>query len=306
MNVLSFAYVGFESPNFKEWERFGPEVFGLGLAEPGPDGTVNLRLDERHHRIAVHPGDEDRIAYIGWELRDQPALERGVEELERAGVTMLPVDPADRVQRAVAGLVRFVDPAGFTNEIFYGQRFQPGSFVAGKPMYGGFAAGPLGLGHVVVAVPEITDELQRFVTETLGFTYYHGGSVADPDGREEVVTRFYRCNARSHCYGFIRVPGKRGMQHLCIEVEKLDDVGRAYDYVERTDLPVTMTLGRHTMESIVSFYMRTPSGFDLEFGAGGVLIDDETWIQQTPVDSIAWGHRATMGLPPTVRPIEVS
>jgi hypothetical protein len=37
-------------------ESFGPEIFGLGLAEPGSDGTVYLRMDDRHHRIAVHPG----------------------------------------------------------------------------------------------------------------------------------------------------------------------------------------------------------------------------------------------------------
>ena len=50
----------------------------------------------------------------------------------------------------------------------------------------------------------------------------------------------------------------------------LDDVGKAYDIVQsREDIPITMSLGRHMMDSLVSFYLRTPTGFDMAFGAGG-------------------------------------
>ncbi len=29
------------------------------------------------------------------------------------------------------------------------------------------------------------------------------------------------------------------------------------------------------MDTLVSFYMRSPSGFDIEFGAGGALLGDD-------------------------------
>jgi hypothetical protein len=37
MNIKALGYVGFESPHATAWETFGPEIFGLGLAEPGKD-----------------------------------------------------------------------------------------------------------------------------------------------------------------------------------------------------------------------------------------------------------------------------
>jgi len=80
VKINTLGYLGFESPNHKEWESFGPEIFGLGLNEPGADGTVYLRMDDRHHRIALHPGSEDRLAYIGWELRDKKAFRDAIAE----------------------------------------------------------------------------------------------------------------------------------------------------------------------------------------------------------------------------------
>jgi hypothetical protein len=66
-------------------------------------------------------------------------------------------------------MARLTDPAGDVHEIFWGASFTVGSFLPGKPIKG-FVAGPLGVGHVVVAVPKITPELEHFATDTLGFT----------------------------------------------------------------------------------------------------------------------------------------
>jgi extradiol dioxygenase len=66
-----------------------------------------------------------------------------------------------------------------------------------------------------------------------------------------------------------------------------------------------MTLGRHMMDTLVSFYMRSPTGFDIEFGAGGVVLDDETFIQETPSSPEVWGHKfVAPGWAPTVKPVE--
>ena len=65
MDIKALGYLGFESSRAKAWESFGPEIFELGLTEPGKDGTVYLRMDDCHHGIAVHPGEADRLASIG-------------------------------------------------------------------------------------------------------------------------------------------------------------------------------------------------------------------------------------------------
>ena len=99
----------------------------------------------------------------------------------------------------------------------------------------------------------------------------------------------------------------RGFHHLMIEVENVDDVGLAYDRVNEAGCPLAMTLGRHPNDEMTSFYVRTPSGFEIEFGAGGKLINmDEEWpVGQYDAMSI-WGHKppAEPLLPEILSPIE--
>jgi hypothetical protein len=53
-----------------------------------------------------------------------------------------------------------------------------------------------------------------------------------------------------------------------------------------------MSLGRHTNDLMTSFYVRTPSGFEIEYGYGGVLIEDEASWQVDTYDAISlWGHK---------------
>ena len=38
---------------------------------------------------------------------------------------------------------------------------------------------------------------------------------------------------------------------------------------------MSATLGRHMNDQMLSFYMRTPGGFDVEFGCEGLEVDDD-------------------------------
>jgi hypothetical protein len=62
---------------------------------------------------------------------------------------------------------------------------------------------------------------------------------------------------------------------------------------------VTATLGRHSNDLAVSFYVRTPSGVQVEYGSGGVDIDDETWVPHRFTQGDLWGHARPV-LDPTV------
>ena len=76
-----------------------------------------------------------------------------------------------------------------------------------------------------------------------------------------------------------------------IEVATLDDVGRALDRCARRGVPVSATLGRHANDLMVSFYVRTPGGFDIEYGTDGRLVDDATWISRETTAVSLWGHQ---------------
>jgi 2,3-dihydroxybiphenyl 1,2-dioxygenase len=301
MNITALGYLGFESPDPKTWEKFGPEIFGLGLADSGADGTVYLRMDDRHHRIALHPGEENRLAYIGWELRDKKSYTEARAELDAREFPYELGTPEECRERAVQKIIRLRDPHGFVHELFYAATFTAGSFLPGKPHHG-FVAGGEGVGHVVMVVPDWNDDMETFVNDILGLGLFAGYLAPAPDGGQ-FGPQFFRCNGRSHCLGYVTIPGMKGVQHIAIEGTSLDDVGKAYDLVQERELQITMTLGRHMMDTLVSFYMRSPTGFDIEFGAGGVVLDG-SYVQENPSTPEAWGHKFVAdGWAPTVKPV---
>ncbi len=150
----------------------------------------------------------------------------------------------------------------------------------------GFVTGAQGLGHVVLLVPDL-DDAERFVTEALGLrrtdTVEGGG----------LDLRFFHCPgsaARHHTVAFAAVPRLAGLHHLMLEVTSLDDVGTALDVIGAREIPLAMSLGRHTNDLMTSFYVRTPSGFEIEYGTGGVVVDDDTWTVGSHQRGSRWGH----------------
>jgi hypothetical protein len=76
------------------------------------------------------------------------------------------------------------------------------------------------------------------------------------------------------------------------EVKSVDDVGLALDRTWRSGLRIMQTLGRHPNDRMLSFYAKTPSGFQFEYGWGGREIDDANWDATKSYDHISeWGHQ---------------
>ena len=76
-----------------------------------------------------------------------------------------------------------------------------------------------------------------------------------------------------------------------VEYNNLDDVGQGYDLLQYKDNAIAYTMGRHTNDYMTSFYSITPSGFFIENGWGGRIINPETW---EPIETFEgpsfWGH----------------
>jgi extradiol dioxygenase len=282
--IESLAYVGFSSPEAEAWKTFGPEVLGLELAQPGPDGAVRLRNDDAVHRITVHPGPVDDLAYLGWAVAGPAALADAVARLRSHHVEVTEGSPQLAAERAVAALVWFTDPFGFRHELSFGQLTRPSTFRPGRAI-SGFVTGDGGLGHAVVIVPDLA-RAEHFYLDVMGFDLSDHIEVG-------MSIRFLHCNPRHHSLAFSAVPGMVGFHHLMLEVADLDDVGTAWDLVQsRPDLPVAMTLGRHSNDLMTSFYVRTPSGFEVEYGWGGALVDlDEPWVVRSYDTTSIWGHK---------------
>jgi 2,3-dihydroxybiphenyl 1,2-dioxygenase len=298
VDILGLGYLGLESSNAKAWIDYGPEVLGFSLNESRNNENVYLRMDDRHHRIVVREGPNEGVQYIGWEARHRIAFEEAIAKLRAKGVEVTMGDDALAAERAVLEVAQFADPAGFQHELFYGQYFDPGSFMPGRP-HSGFVAEEKGLGHVVLLVPELTKELDSFYRDVLEFRWFgHGVSKG--------IGYFYRTKLSnsSHNIALIGVPGMRGLHHIGIEVKELDDVGIAYDRSIERDIPIHMTMGRHTQDPVVSFYGFTATGGLLEYIWGAPEMPEETFYERAAEKLSVWGHKLVVdGLPNTVGPV---
>jgi 2,3-dihydroxybiphenyl 1,2-dioxygenase len=281
--IQSLGYIGFTSPRANDWKSFGPDVLGLELVDVAADGAVRLRNDDASWRIAIHPGDADDLAYLGWSTGDASSLDATAAAVREAGIEVHDGDADLVALRDVQALKWFVDPFGFRHELHHGLRTTPGTFTPGRPGVS-FVTGDGGLGHAVLIVPDF-DAATRFFVDTLGFRH-------SDDVDMGLRLRFLHCNPRHHTLAFTAVPGMVGFHHLMLEVTDVDDVGRAYDLVNAQGMPVAMTLGRHTNDYMTSFYVRTPSGFEIEYGTGGRLIDTSAaWTPGHYDAGSVWGHK---------------
>ncbi|MGC1300808.1 MAG: VOC family protein, partial [Caulobacteraceae bacterium] len=182
--------------------------------------------------------------------------------------------------RGVGRLYAFDDPAGNPVELCLGHRDEAAPQFP-RPL-GGFKTGDCGLGHMVYAAHQIAP-LVEFYTSVLGFR------ISD-SAEEPFTAAFLHVNPRHHSLAFVEA-GRTGVHHVMVELYAFDDVGQAYDRAELEEGRVAVTLGRHTNDFMTSFYAATPSGFMIEYGWGGRMIDPDHWRAEVLHDGPSlWGH----------------
>ncbi len=152
--VKSLAYMGVTSPGLAEWESFGPEVLGLEARLSENEDVLQLRMDDRHHRLAIHRGERNALLYLGWDAGDEDSLGTCFEVLQRSGVTSRWGTEEECWERQVLSMVVAEDPSGIRHELVSGQKVEPKSFRPGRAI-SEFVTGEQGMGHVVLAVPDL-------------------------------------------------------------------------------------------------------------------------------------------------------
>jgi len=85
---------------------------------------------------------------------------------------------------------------------------------------------------------------------------------------DQIESRFELTAAKSHylhphyTLALIPLPTTNRLHRAMQQVDSTDDVGSTMHLVEDRKIEITATLGRHTNDHMVSFCMRTPSGFE--------------------------------------------
>ncbi|MGH7838394.1 MAG: VOC family protein [Candidatus Binataceae bacterium] len=297
-SVKQLGYLGLNVKTLAEWERFATEILGLQSAGVAPDGSLYLRMDENHHRFILRQNDADDVAFIGWEVTDEPALHELTTQLEAAGVEVAAGTPELAHNRGVAELVQFRDPNGIANEAYYGPLMNSEAPFHSSRAIAGFETGIMGLGHIVLGVADAAQSL-HFYRDALGMRISDLIEMKMRRGAPSGLTiNFLHCNPRHHSLAFGEFPAGKRLHHFMLQVKTIDDVCSTMYLCQDRGVPIAATLGRHTNDQMVSFYMRTPSGFEIEYGYGARQIDDATWKVQRHEAGSIWGHRGGAGGPP--------
>ena len=299
MAIKSLGYIGVNSTDLSQWRAFACDVMGLEdvSAHLGCDDTTALfKMDDHPYRLIVNKADNDQLAFCGWEANSEAGLQEVADALSTAGVAFEWVAADVTAARHVTKLLRFADPSGTQHEVFWGviSDFKRLNSPVGVSH---FITGTQGMGHVVLPAPNF-DETSSFFTEVLGFGLSDLMKIKfTPDPAEpEKRLWFMHCNERHHSLALFEMPMPTGCVHLMVEVPTVDEVGLCNDRRIAANVKLTGTLGRHANDHMVSFYMRSPAGFDIEYGAEGRTVED--WdnypVFQSTVASF-WGHDFSVG-----------
>jgi 2,3-dihydroxybiphenyl 1,2-dioxygenase len=283
--VAQLGYLEFEVRDLAAWERFGTEVLGLTLVRRGEDGSMAFRMDGHAERIRVRPGSADDLAELGWEVESESDALDVAERLQAAGVDVTRASDADAAERRVAGMMRYADLGGVPSALVWGAELAAEPFKS-EVVRSGFVADEQGLGHLVISARD-KDENLDFYSRILGFRL-SDHITCDIHGYP-VDIAFMHANARHHSIAFGAQQRKR-LHHFMLEVRSVDDVGLAMDRTMKAGLRVMQTLGRHPNDRMLSFYAKTPSGFQFEMGYGGRQVDDATWEPTVYGQVSEWGH----------------
>jgi 2,3-dihydroxybiphenyl 1,2-dioxygenase len=283
MDIRALSYLGIEATDIDAWASFGTELLGMPADRSESGDRLRLRMDERVYRFDLRAGGSDRLLWMGWEVASKAALEAARGKLTARGVAWTQGTTEEARDRSIVEFIHFTDPAGYRNELFYGQEADFRPLVLTRPM-DGYLTGELGMGHAVIGVPDYAAALSFYV-DTLGFR------VSDTF---KGFIAFLHCNPRHHSLAIVGTD-QPGLRHIMLETRSIDDVGSATDIAKRRGC-LTRTLGRHTNDKAVSIYFETPGGWEIEYGWSGLQVDDEVWItRQLAGPTSLWGHELVGG-----------
>ncbi len=289
--LSNLAYLVFEASDLAAWETFAVDIVGMQVARRD-ERSLSLRMDDYEQRIWLEQGPRDDLLVAGWEVDTAEELDAYAEAAARAGGEIVGGDKALADRRRVEKIYVCKDPTGYVHEIFYGPTIAPISQpFRSKVLLGpGFETGPLGLGHILPVTQDYKGSVD-FLQKVLGLKIsdYIRDEVAP--GFVVDATFFHSGTGRHHSLATAQVPSAKLLNHVMVQYQSLDDVGLAIDRCKKAQVPFVLDLGHHPNDKMISFYVKTPSGFAIEIGHGGIVIDDANWKVVNYSQLSDWGHQ---------------
>uniref|UniRef100_UPI00262991EA VOC family protein n=1 Tax=uncultured Caulobacter sp. TaxID=158749 RepID=UPI00262991EA len=86
-------------------------------------------------------------------------------------------------------------------------------------------------------------------------------------------------------------PLRTAIHHLNLQAKSLDDVTLGYQRLRKMGYEMANAIGQHPNDRELSFYVVSPSGFEVELGWDPIVVDEAHWVPTTYQGMSLWGHR---------------
>lgn len=281
--ATDILYARYQLRDLEPAERFLTD-FGLITVQHDSE-MLRMRAAARHWVYEAVRGDEDRFLGLGFAVDSDAALERlsslpgssPVQPLQGVGdgrfVRMRMADGFEIDAVRAAGLppsLGIRQPFAFNNgqskartNASVRQRAEP--------------APALRMGHAVLHVSD-HDAAVAWVRERLGLipSDHFGPPTGDVRDAKGTFLRIDRGTALvdHHCL-LILESEHLGCHHISFEMQDLDHVMAAHDYLASRGWRLDCGVGRHLLGSQIYDYWRDPAGFRVEHYTDGDVVNDQ-------------------------------
>jgi 2,3-dihydroxybiphenyl 1,2-dioxygenase len=292
--ISNLAYLGIGASDLPAWKAFGEDALGM-QAGVQADDYLTLRMDEFPIRFFFERSNIDDLIVAGWAFDTEDGLEQFVADGLSKGAKIVELSQEVLAKRRIRKGYAVADPNGYTHELCVGFDQVPLSTpFRSKVLKGSFVTGDLGLGHFL-PISKNGAETITFYREILKLRVSDYIRVDLGGGMAINANFFHTRTGRHHSIATAEAPAPKILNHIMVEVEDMDDVGLAFDRCKRAGLHISGELGHHPNDDMFSFYVRSPSGFNIEYGWGGRVIDDANWQVITYSEMSDWGHKGLPG-----------
>lgn len=288
--AVRMGYAVIESRHLQAWQTFLHQGIGLHL-NCNQAEDMSFRMDQHLKRIIVQQGPAEDFVALGWQVKDLDTLNIILARLEERNIPVESSTSEEARHRGVKQFWRIIGPKEQLLELF----IEPE--VTAEPLQmlsSGFVTGEGGLGQVAITSRQPL-KMQRFWQEIF--------DARVSDYIEEVISgmtldiTFLRLNERHHSVAIATTrevsldPIRTKVQHMNVQATTLEDLAASFKRCKELGFVMAHEIGQHPNDKELSFYVVTPSGFEIEYGWNPIVVDEDKW-QSTKYYGISlWGHK---------------
>ncbi len=257
IHLQDIAYVRSGVTDLERATRFAVDIVGMELVAEG-DGVRYLRVDQRHHCLALIEGPTAGVHATAFTVADDAALEDARRQLEAYGCEVTVGTEKEARHRHVRNFIAFDDPFGNHIELVTDQS------QVSRVVQFGRSAGITEFGHLCLDAPDVRKAHEFWST-------MFNGRVSDWIGDAACLMRI---DPVHHKLAFFRNENP-GFCHINFQVDTLDDLMRNWRFLQKNDVQILHGPGRHPTSTAVFVYFLGPDNLTYEYSWGVQLIEDE-------------------------------